>query len=214
MRLAYRDVAAGAAGRPAVALHHRGASSVDDVVALAQAGGAVGRVVAPFGDYGFTASGMELAGICWYRTVPGYGPADPLTLAKAVVQVADLLDELDLDGPAILGRGEGAVVALGAALLRPDRVVSVVCVDTPPSHVEALPAALRSPGRGAPPVLLMSSDVAEDADLDPVGDRLAGRGVATSRWPEPGGGGDEDRPEDEDRDKAAAERIGRWLEDG
>lgn len=207
MKLAYRDVPAPTGGRPAIVLHDRGAASVDKLTALARASGAVGRTVAPFGDYGFTASGMELAGICWYRTVPGYDGGDPLTLAKAVVQMVDLLDDVDLDRPALLGWGQGAVVALGAALLRPERVTSVTGIDAEPSHVGALPASLRAPAAAAP-VLVMSSTPDGDARLERVGKCLAERGMATSRWCWPGGGNEEDR------DKAMAERIGRWLGDG
>ncbi len=207
MKLAYRDVPATAPGEPAMVLHDRGVASVDRVTALAQASGAVGRVVAPFGDYGFTASGMELAGICWYRTVPGYAGADPLTLAKAVVQVGDLLDDLELDAPALVGWGQGAVVAVGAALLRPDRVASVTCVDIPPAHLEALPTRLLAPA-APPPVLLMGGDDDGDAGTGRVEDWMVGRGLTPSRWGGPDGG------DEEDRDKVIAERIGRWLGDG
>ncbi len=201
MRLTYRDLPAAASGRPSVVLHDRGATSVDWVAGLAEACGAVGRVVAPFGDYGFTASGMELAGICWYRTVPGFAGPDPLSLARAVVQVGDLLDDLDLDETALIGWGQGAVVALGAGLLRVDRVNSVVAIDTAPTHVEALPARLLTPAT-RPPVLLMST-VEEDVTAEGT---LAGCGIEATGWHWPGGA-------DEDRDKAMAERIGRWLGD-
>jgi pimeloyl-ACP methyl ester carboxylesterase len=207
MKLAYRDVPASAPGRPAIVLHDRGMASVARVTALAQASGAVGRVVAPFGDYGFTASGMELAGICWYRTVPGFAGGDPLTLAKAVVQVGDLLDDVDLDRPALLGWGEGAVVALGAALLRPDRVASVMGIDAQASHLDALPAGLTGPA-SPPPVLLMGRAEDHDAGPERAGACLGRRGITASTWDWPGGGSEEDR------DKAMAERIGRWLEDG
>jgi pimeloyl-ACP methyl ester carboxylesterase len=201
MRLTYRDLPPTAPGRSAIVLHDRGAASVDRVTAMAQASGAVGRVVAPFGDYGFTASGMELAGICWYRTVPGHAGADPLSVARAVVQVGDLLDHLGLDGPTVIGWGQGGVVALGSGLLDPDRVASVVCVDAPPPHLEALPVgvlAVPTP----PPVLLMSSG--DDVDGEAC---LRAHGIVPTGWRAPGG-------TDEDRDKAMAERIGRWLGDG
>ncbi|HEV3281626.1 MAG TPA: hypothetical protein VG032_08475 [Acidimicrobiales bacterium] len=203
MKLTYRDVP-GTALRPAVVLHDRGAASVDRVTAVAQASGAVGRVVAPFGDYGFTAGGMELAGICWYRTVPGYAGADPLSLARAVVQVGDLLDALALDDPALIGWGQGAVVALGAGLLHPDRVASVVGVDARTAHVEALPVGVLSEP-AAPPVLLIGSGA--DRGSDDSEARLRAHGVTVTGWRWPGGS-------EEDRDKAIAEQIGRWLGDG
>ncbi len=202
MKLIYRDLPATTSGRPAVALHDRGAASVERIAGLAQASGAVARVLAPYGDYGFTASGMELAGICWYRTVPGFTGPDPLTLARAVVQVGDLLDDLDLDRPALLGCGQGAVVALGAGLLQADRVASVVAIDAASAHVEALPASLMTPATPLP-VLLMST--VDDGVTANVG-TLAAYGIAATGWHWPGGA-------DEDRDKATAERIGRWLDD-
>ena len=201
MKLTYRDLPVTRAGRPTVVLHDRGAASIDWLAGLVQASGAVGRVVVPFGDYGFTASGMELAGICWYRTVPGFAGPDPLSLARAVVQVGDLLEDLDLDETALIGWGQGAVVALGAGLLQIDRVNSVVAIDTAPTHVEALPARLLAPG-SRPPVLLMST---VEAGVTPEG-RLDAHGITATGWHWPGGA-------DEDRDKAMAERIGRWLGD-
>jgi pimeloyl-ACP methyl ester carboxylesterase len=217
MRLTYRDVPATAPGRPAMVFHDRGVDSVERVIGLAQASGAVGRVVAPFGDYGFTASGMELAGICWYRTVPGYAGADPLSLARAVVQVGDLLDVLDPDGLALIGWGQGAVVALGTGLLHRERVSSVVCVDARPAHLEALPASLLD-ASAPPPVLSMSTGAEPDmpqggGDADHgaaavVGEAgLGAHGIAATGWCWPGGA-------DEERDQAMAEEIGRWLSDG
>lgn len=203
MKLTYRDLPAATSGRPAVVLHDRGAASVERVTALAQASGAVARVVAPYGDYGFTASGMELAGICWYRTVPGFISPDPLTLARAVVQVGDLLEDLHLDRPALLGWGQGAVVALGAGLLRSDLVGSVVAIDTEPAHLEALPAKLLAPATPLPVLLMRTVDDGVCADEGTLG----ALGLTATGWHWPGGA-------DEDRDKAMAERIGRWLGDG
>ena len=74
-----REPRCGSGLQHTVVLHDRGAASAERVAALAQASGAVGRVVVPFGDYGFTASGMELAGICWYRTVSGFAGPDPIS---------------------------------------------------------------------------------------------------------------------------------------
>ncbi|MGH9081119.1 MAG: hypothetical protein ACRDYE_13805, partial [Acidimicrobiales bacterium] len=221
MKLTYRDLPAATPGRPAVVLHDRGTASVDRLVTLAGASGAVGRVVAPFGDYGFTAGGMELAGICWYRTVPGCAGADPISLARAVVQVGDLLDDLDLDSPALIGWGQGAVVALGTGFLHHGRVASVVCVDATPAHVEALPASVLA-APTPPTVLLVSSgrdravtdeavagpDVIDrDAATTGVEARLRAHGIDTTKWRGPDETG-------EDQDKAMAERIGRWLDDG
>jgi pimeloyl-ACP methyl ester carboxylesterase len=220
VKLTYRDLPATVSGVTAVVLHDRGAASADRMAGLVQASGAAGRVVAPFGDYGFTASGMELAGICWYRTVPGFAAPDPLSLSRAVVQVGDLLDELDLDGPALLGWGQGAVVALGAGLLQPDRVTSVTGIDAPAAHIEALPARLLAAER-RPPVLLLRTTAdgttatgrttvtggttATDGSL--AGEStLADHGITCIGWNWPGG-------DDGDRDKAMAERIGRWLGD-
>lgn len=213
MKLNYRDLPATASDRPAVVLHDRGAASADQVAGLAEASGSVGRMVVPFGDYGFTASGMELAGICWYRTVPGFVAPDPLTVARAVVQVGDLMDDLALDGPALIGRGQGAVVAIGTGLLQPDRVSAVVAIDVVPGHLPALPARLRLGGR-CPPLLLLTTDgssvpggEAGLADAVEADDRtLAAIGTPVTRWQWAGG-------DDQDRDKATSEQIGRWLAD-
>lgn len=209
MKLSYRDLPGAAAGRPAVVLHDRGMASADRVAALVEASGAVSRMVVPFGDYGFTSSGMELAGICWYRTVPGYAGPDPLSLARAVVQVGDLLDDVDLDAPTLVGWGQGAVVALGAGLLRGDRVSSVVGVDTPAAHVAGLPPRVLAPDRPPPVLLLGASDEGAPSGVTPaVGkETLATYGIAATEWRWPGGA-------DEDRDKAMADEIGRWLSDG
>jgi pimeloyl-ACP methyl ester carboxylesterase len=187
---------------------------------LVQASGAAGRVVAPFGDYGFTASGMELAGICWYRTVPGHAGADPLSLARAVIQVGDLLDDLALDDLALIGWGQGAVVALGLGLHRRDRVASVVGVDAPAAHVEALPAGVLSEPVAPPVLLIGTEDDPVTHQRDPGQPDAAGpdgavdaeaclraHGIAVTGWRWTGGS-------DEERDKAIAEQIGRWLGDG
>ncbi len=164
MRLAYRDTAAVEPGSPAVVLHGAGTASADDLTRVALASGAVGRVVAPFGDYAYTANGMEVAGICWYRILPGFAGTDRISLAKAVVQVCDLLDDLDLGPPVLIGWGQGGVVALGSGLLRAAAVESVVCVDVDPVHVELLPASVWADG--APPrVLLAASPLGDGPSL-------------------------------------------------
>jgi pimeloyl-ACP methyl ester carboxylesterase len=223
VRLVYRDLPTTAPGPPVVVLHDRGAPTTDQVAALAQTTGAAGRVVAPFGDYGFTASGMELAGICWYRTGPGFASPDPLSLARAVVQVGDLLDALGLDAPVLVGWGQGAAVGLGTGLLHADRVASVIGIDAASAHVDALPAHLLAVDR-KPPVLLLRTrgdvGIADEATM-------GAHGFAVTEWRWPGGvdqegdhqkGDHQERDHQErdhqERDKAVAEQIGRWLADG
>ena len=102
---------------------------------VVRATGIAGRTVVPFGDYAFYPSGMAIGGLCWYRLLPGFAGTDPISLAKAVVQVCDLLDDLAMPSPVLTGFGQGAVVALGAGSLRPDRVGSVVAIDPHPADV-------------------------------------------------------------------------------
>ena len=206
MKLAYRDFPSTSSLAPVVVFHPEGPPSVDRPARMAESTGAVGRVVAPFGDYAFYPSGMEVGGICWYRVVPGSTAADPISLTKAVVQASDLLDDLGLDRPALIGWGQGAVVALGAALLRSHQVGSVVCVDAVAAHLELLPPAALSVG-DAPPVLLAATDPAGERTAADQRDRLGGHGIAASVWHWTGDDGDEER------DKAVAERIGQWLTD-
>ncbi|MGH9093178.1 MAG: hypothetical protein ACRDZR_17635, partial [Acidimicrobiales bacterium] len=173
MRLVYRDLApagreggagvggagggAGATTPPVVLLHREAATAadVDAAVALAREAGAAGRVVVPYGPSAFYPSGMEVGGACWYRVVPGYDGADPVSLATALVQVGDLLDDLALEGALLVGLGQGAVVAVGAGLLWPGRVGRVAAVDPWPGHLPFLPAAATAggaQGADAPPV--------------------------------------------------------------
>jgi len=208
MKLAYRDFPSPSSGPPAVVFHAEGPPSIDRPTRLAESSGAVGRVVAPFGDYAFYPSGMEVGGICWYRTVPGSTSADPISLTKAVVQATDLLDDLGLDRPALIGWGQGGVVALGAGLLRPGRVGSVIGVDMVPAHLELLPPAALAT-TDAPPVLLMATDPTGEQTAADQQERLGRHGIVASVWH---GTGD-DQTADE-RDKAVAERIGQWLTDG
>jgi pimeloyl-ACP methyl ester carboxylesterase len=206
MKLAYRDFPSTSSGAPAVVFHPEGPASIDRPVRMAQSSGAVGRVVAPFGDYAFYPSGMEVGGICWYRVVPGSSAADPISLTKAVVQASDLLDDLGLDRPALIGWGQGGVVALGAALLQPGKVGSVVSVDAVAAHLDLLPPAGLAAG-GAPPVLLAATDPAGARTVADQEDRLGRHGIVASIWRWTGDDGDEER------DKAVAERIGEWLTD-
>ncbi|HWD52071.1 MAG TPA: hypothetical protein VG412_06705 [Acidimicrobiales bacterium] len=206
MKLAYRDFPSTSSGTAAVVFHPEGPASIDRPARLAESSGAVGRVVAPFGDYAFYPSGMEVGGICWYRGVPGSTSADPISLTKAVVQATDLLDDLALDRPALIGWGQGAVVALGAGMLRPGRVGTVVCVDAAPAHFELLPPTALA-AADAPPVLLAATGPAGEQSVADQQDRLGRHGIVTAGWHWTGDDGDGER------DKAVAERIGEWLTD-
>jgi pimeloyl-ACP methyl ester carboxylesterase len=205
MKLAYRDFPSTSSGVPAVVFHPEGVPSVDRPTRMAQSSGGVGRVVAPFGDYAFYPSGMEVGGICWYRAVPGSTAADPISLTKAVVQATDLVDDLGLQRPALIGWGQGGVVALGAALLRAGQVGPVICIDAVTAHFELLPPTALA-ASGAPRVLLVASQPSA-ATVSEQHDRLAHHGIGTSVWHWTG----DDRGEA--RDKAVAERIGEWLTD-
>jgi pimeloyl-ACP methyl ester carboxylesterase len=158
LKLTYLDQPAPAgSGAPAVVALHRealvGTSGLHELAELARSAGA-GRVVVPVGNYASYPSGMEIGGTCWYRILPGYAGTDPISLATAVVQLGDLLEDLEPSwgsGPPVLvGWGQGAVVGLGAALLWPERVASVVCVDAAPAHVALLPGRCFEPGRRCP----------------------------------------------------------------
>ena len=181
--------------------------TIDGPTGVAQATAGVGRVLAPYGDYGYYPSRMEVGGICWYRVLPGFAGTDPISLAKAVVQVCDLLDDLGLHRPVLVGWGQGGVVAVGAGLLRSGQVGSVVSVDAPLGHLELLPArALAAANR--PPILLAATDPSAGPILDQQQRLLSGAGKAPTTWC----CGVEGTPDD--RDKALVERIGRGLEDG
>jgi pimeloyl-ACP methyl ester carboxylesterase len=206
MKLTYRDFPSASRAPPAVVFHAEGPPSVDRPARLAESSGAVGRVVAPFGDYAFYPSGMEVGGICWYRAVPSSTAADPISLTKAVVQATDLLDDLALDRPALIGWGQGGVVALGAGLLWPGRVDSVVCVDMVSAHLELLPPAALSTAE-APPVFLAATHPAGGQTTADQQARLGRHGIDASIWHWTGDDGDDER------DKAVAEQIGLWLTD-
>ncbi|HUY67318.1 MAG TPA: alpha/beta hydrolase [Acidimicrobiales bacterium] len=205
MKLAYRDTDSAAPGLPVVVLHGDGTGSID-LTGVARAVDGLGRVVAPFGDYAHTANGMEVAGTCWYRILPGYEGTDPVSLTKAVVQVCDLLDDLALGRPALIGCGQGGVVALGAGLLRADEVGPVVCVDASPAHVELLPpAALAGPG---PRLLLVATAASRAAALGELRAHLAAHRIDSDTWQWSGDA------EGQARDDALTRRIGGWLEEG
>jgi pimeloyl-ACP methyl ester carboxylesterase len=181
-------------------------TSIDGPMGVALASTGVGKVVAPYGQYAYYPSGMEVGGICWYRVLPGFTGTDPISLATAVVQVCDLLDDLDLDRSVLIGWGQGAVVALGAGLLQPGRVGSVVSVDAPAGHVALLPSRALSANL-PPPMLLAATDPWDDATLRELQTQLGRRRLTPTTWCCLVNGSPEDQ------DKAVAERIGMWLEE-
>jgi pimeloyl-ACP methyl ester carboxylesterase len=147
---------------------------------------------------------MSIGGTCWYRILPGFEGTDPISLTTAVVQVADLLADVALDRPVLLGWGQGAVVALAAALWRPGSVQSLVCVDASRAHVDLLPrAVLDAPS--TLPVLLAATDGPRRAELEGLEEFLSGRKVATTTWQWAGEG------TPHDLDEALAEQIGKWM---
>jgi pimeloyl-ACP methyl ester carboxylesterase len=175
---------------PTVVAVHRealtGAAGLEELVATVRQAGA-GRVVTPVGHYAAYPSGMEIGGTCWYRILPGYAGTDPISLATAVVQLGDLLDDLAAGqpgaaAPAVVGWGQGAVVALGAGLLEPGRVVSVACVDAVDAHLGLLPErCFDRPAR--PPVLLVSAAAGGDGERDRCRATLAERKVSAQTRP-------------------------------
>lgn len=206
MKLAYQDIVAAAPGVPAIVLHREGVTSIDGPTGVARAAVGVGRVLAPYGDYAYYPSGMEVGGVCWYRVLPGFAGTDPISLAKAVVQVGDLLDDLQLDRPVLIGWGQGGVVAVGAGLLRAGQVGSVVSVDAPSGHLELLPARARA-AADRPPVLLAATEPSAAPILDQQRRVLRGGGGAATIWCGPVEG------TPDERDKALSVRIGQWLAD-
>lgn len=207
MKLAYQDMAAGSPGVPAVVLHREGMTSVDEPVGVARASAGVGRILAPYGDYAVYPSGMEVGGICWYRVMPGFAGTDPISLAKAVVQVCDLLDDVELDRPVLIGWGQGGVVALGAALLRSGQVGSAVSVDAPSGHLALLPAVALA-AESPPSMLLATTNSNAGPLLAHQQGLLSFGGRAPSTWCCPVG------TTPDDQNTAVAERVGRWLEYG
>jgi pimeloyl-ACP methyl ester carboxylesterase len=201
VKLTYLDLPG--EGIASVVLHREAASPVHDIEVL-RATGLVGRTVAPFGDYAFYPSGMAIGGLCWYRLLPGFAGTDPISLAKALLQVCDLLDALELADPVLAGFGQGAVVALGAGSLRPDLVGCVVAVDPHPAHLGLLPAAVwDSPAN--PRVLLAASSPEGAGALESSTAQLAERGRSAAAWCWDGIGGEEAA----DPDLAEAVRL--WL---
>lgn len=176
MKLAYRVIEAEEAGPSAVLVHGQGGVPIDELTGFARRCGLGGTLVVPFGDYATTPSGMEVGGACWYRSLPGDAGTDPLTLTRAVVQLADLLADVGLDRPVLVGRRQGATVAIGAALLAPMATGGVVAVDAPSAHLTLLPAAL-TVAVGAPPVLLAVTGSVEGVDAGAALDELTRRGL-------------------------------------
>lgn len=134
------DAGGGAARAPALVVVHAEAAPPDVrlVGRLSRSGG--GRpVIAPFGDYAFYPSGMEVGGLSWYRVPTGRDRADPITVCRAILQVCDLIEDLGCSASTVVGERQGAVVAIGAGLLRPDLVAAVAAIDVPADHLAALP---------------------------------------------------------------------------
>jgi pimeloyl-ACP methyl ester carboxylesterase len=205
MKLAYLDLALDSAGPPAVLLHREGISSTADAVAFATGSGLFSRAAVPTGEYAFYPSGMSIGGTCWYRILPGFEGTDPISLTTAVVEVSDLLADLALDQPVLVGWGQGAVVALAAGLLQGGAVGSVVCVDAQLAHVALLPPAVLACA-DPPAVLLAATDASAGSDLERQQDLLATHKITSTTWCHEGEG------TPEDLEKALADRIGRWLD--
>lgn len=201
MKLTYLDLPGD--GGPSLVLHREAASPAHDIGVL-RATGVLGRVVAPLGDYAFYPSGMAIGGLCWYRLLPGFAGTDPISLAKAVVQVGDLLDDLALDRPVLAGFGQGAVVAVGAGSLYPDRVGSVVAVDPHPTHLALLPGAVWE-STAAPPMLVAGSSPDGAATVGASLALLSAHGRQAADWCWDGSGADDAA------DLALSEAIRRWL---
>ena len=190
MKLAYLDLVGAGEGPSAVVLHREASTGTEPSVAALRRAGA-GRVVVPYGGYAYYPSGMEVGGVCWYRVLPGFSGTDPISLATAVVQVADVLDDLDLDRSLVIGFGQGAVVAVGAGLLRPDRVRWVLGVDPWPGHLALLPPACGSSerpgaggegGSGEARVLLTGSSPGAADTVEACAAVLEGRGADAATW--------------------------------
>lgn len=202
MKLSYLDVPGTPSAPPAVVLHAEGlmgAAALHERIFWAQRAGA-GRVVAPVGNYASYPSGMEIGGTCWYRILPGFAGTDPISLATAAVQVADLLEDPVSTGcapPLLLGWGQGAVVALGAALLDPQRAAAVACIGAPAAHLELLPRRCWSAG-APPPVLLAAAGPSAEVSVEAQRAVLASHdiGAETEAVAEPG---------------ALSEMVAEWL---
>jgi len=202
VKLAYHDVAAGE-GRCDVVVLHRDVGTPTEPLDLIRATGRARRLVAPWGDYAVYPSGMEIGGVTWYRLLRASTGTDAISLAKAVVQVADLLDDLAeaCPRPALVGWGQGGVVAAGVGLSFPDKVGSVACVDGPSADVAALPPS----GEGAlPPFLVAAADAGATGDVEPIERLLGARGASVATWSFDGDGAAGD---------ALVGRLGTWLDD-
>lgn len=220
MKLAYLDLPLETPGPPAVVLHQEGVNSTERVAEFAKGCGLFSRVAVPTGEYAFYPSGMSIGGTCWYRILPGFEGTDPISLTTAVVEVADLLADLALDQPVLVGWGQGAVVALGVGLWRGDVVGSVVCVDARTAHISLLPPTVLA-GAHPPPVLLVATDASLESELEKQQELLAGHVVASTTWcwrdeatqSVPGTASDEalNKAPDKALDEALAVRIGKWL---
>ena len=207
VKLAYLDRATGSTGDPVVVLHREGVAPLDEAARMADRLPATGRVILPFGDYAYYPSGMEIGGLCWYRVLPGFEGTDPISLTKAVVQVGDLLDDLDLDHPVLTGSGQGGVVALGAGLLARRAGTSVVCVDAPAAHADLLPAALLAPDPDAR-ILLLAGGPDAGGGLGRMRDLLDAHGIHADTWCWSGDGSRDEG------DQAMADHAVEWLQEG
>jgi len=193
MKLAYLTLEAPrsdgyGSGPSAVLVHGEGGVPVEDMVGFARSAGLDGPIVVAFGNYATTPSGMEVGGLCWYRSLPGDAGTDPLTLTRAVVQLTDLLADVadtptgsrtPADRPVLVGWRQGATVAIGAGLLAPGSVGAVVAINVLSSHLALLPKSLVASADG-PPVLVVADGEVEDADPATARAELERRGVSAS----------------------------------
>ena len=209
VKLAYRDVPAPPDGRRSVVVLHRegvppwtGSTRWPGPVARRRPGGRAVRGLR------LHPSGMEIGG---HLLVPGAAGirrrTDPISLAKAVVQVGDLLDDLDLDRPVLTGSGQGGVVALGAGLLARRTGTSVVCVDAPAAHADLLPAALLAPDPDAR-ILLLAGGPDAGSGLGRIRDLLDAHGIHADSWCWSGEGSRDEG------DRAMADHTVEWLQEG
>ena len=123
---------------------------------------------------------------CVAWDMPGYGASKPLSrmtfpaLADAVVA---LLDTIEVERAALVGLSMGGMVALHAALARPERVAALALLDTSPAFgfdgttdADTWTAARLAPlDRGATP-----GDMARDVLRGVAGPALAGDALAAA----------------------------------
>ena len=205
MKLAYLDLALDSPGRAVVALHREMVRNTDDAVGFVRDSGLFSRAVVPTALYAYHPSGMEVGGTTWYRMLPGFEGTDPISMTAAILQVCDLLHDVEVERPVLVGWGQGALVALAAGLLRADAVGPVVCCDTPIAHVRLLPMAVLDVPV-APDLLLAATGVHREPELAEVEKLLAGHKIAATTWCWSGEG------TQRDLDQALASRIGRWID--